>query len=299
VADHDLELLRSFRREDTEPPEGLQERIEERLWQSILAEEAGNAPARPRGVRRWYHDLLRPAVAAGAAASIAIGVAIAGDGGGAGLASCASVSRAGVLDSTAVALFGDSAATTSAPISGAIDVSEGADDDEIAKGPSASSDVARSAPRDPEQLYERLHASAEAVAGTQQADRAAFHIAMQWIGAPQVPGDLRAAMLRSLERLPGIEGALVGVDRLGRTGVVLGHLDPATGLRSQYLLDPDGGRLLESRTLTTVHVDPACPPGTYTGHDLYDTQGRPVQPADAPWLDWPLVVAACSPPDAS
>jgi hypothetical protein len=43
----------------------------------------------------------------------------------------------------------------------------------------------------------------------------------------QVPGDLRAAMLRSLEGLDGLDGAIMGVDLLGRNGLVVAACDPA------------------------------------------------------------------------
>jgi hypothetical protein len=118
---------------------------------------------------------------------------------------------------------------------------------------------------------------------------------MQWIVAQQVPADLRAAMLRSLDDMNGIDGALMGVDLLGRQGVVLSHLDIPSGLREQYVLAQDGGRLLERRSFTTSSVDPACPPGTFTEYSLYDDLGRAVSPANAPVLDWPQVVTACAP----
>jgi hypothetical protein len=307
VDDRDLELLRAFRLDEAEPPPGLQERIEERLWQSILAEEAQSAAPRSRR-RPWYADLLRPAVAAGAAATIAIGVAVGGGtDGSAGIGSGSSVSEAGVLDSTPAALFGGSNATSTSatPIAGAIDVSDSSQTDStLMRGPvldesgqldDATLEVVSEIPRDPQQLQPRLLRGASQLAGAEQAERATFHIAMRWVTSPQVPGDLRAAMLRSLDGLQGVDPAIAGVDLLGRSGIVLGHLDQTTGLRSQYLLDPSGGMLLERRTITTGYLDPACPPGTYTSHELYSSDGQPITQGDAPWIDWPIVIAACDP----
>jgi hypothetical protein len=308
VDDPDLQLLREFRASEAEPPAGMQERIEERLWRAIIDEEAAKA-SRSRPRRPWYEDLLRPAVAAGAAAMIALGVAVVGGGtdGGASIGSGSSVSKAGVFDATAGALFGESGATsaTSTPIVGAIDVGESSDDDDtLARGPVLGADGAldeattnfiNDTTRDPQELQPRLIGVADRMAGSEQADRVAFHMAMRWVVSPQVPADLRASMLRALQGVQGIDGAIAGVDQLGRSGIVVGQLDQDTGLRTQYLLDPEGGRLLEQRTFMAGYVDPACPPGTFTSHTLYGEDGRPIAQADAPWIGWPLVIAACDP----
>lgn len=309
--DDDLQLLRAFRADEAEPPIGLQARIEEQLWQAILAEEAQRAGSARTGAharRRWFQGLLRPAVAAGAAATIAAVVAFSSDGGVGVQAGPTAVARqAGVLDSTATALFGDSVArtTTGGPISGAIDLSS-RDEHDVAllRGPRVTSSgeldadtaaVVRETTRDSIQLQARLRAIASEAAGGDRTDRVAFDIAMQWVTAPEVPVDLRAAMLRSLDGMAGLDAALVGADVLGRQGVVLGHLDAATGVRTQYVLDPEGATLLERRAFTVGYVDPACPPGTFTQHELYDEDGEAVLPAEAPWLDWPIVVDACEP----
>lgn len=306
--DPDLQLLRRFRQDEASPPEGLQARIEERLWQAILAEESAAAgTSRPSALRSWYERLLRPAVAAGTAATIAIGVAVAGGGGDGGPSSSVqSLTRAGVLDGTATSLFGEPAATahTGAPIQGSIDLRSPEDMAELARGPRLADDgklddksreVIRETTRDPIDLQAQLRAGAAATAGSDPSDRVAFEVAMQWVVAPEVPSDLRAAMLRSLAGLSGVDVAIMGVDLLGRQGIVLGHLDSRTGIRTQYLLEVDGGRLLERRAFTTGYVDPACPPGTFTDHALHDEQGMEIQPADAPWLAWPPVVASCDP----
>lgn len=306
MRDRDLELLRSFRIEEAEPPPGLQSRVEERLWQAILAEEASRPPAQRRA--RWFHGLLRPAVAAAAAASIAAVVAVASDGGGTTVSGGSGGARqAGVLDSTATALFGDQVPgpAAPAPVVGVIDLSSADEQDAtLARGPRLDDEgtldadgveLVRSASRDPATLQARLRAIAADVSGRDPGDRVAFAISMQWVGSGAVPADLRAAMLRSLDGLQGVHGAVMGADLLGRDGVVLGHVDTTTGVRQQYLLDPDDGQLLERRTFTTAYVDPACPPGTFVDHGLYRSDGSPVTAADAPWLDWPLVVASCDP----
>jgi hypothetical protein len=308
VDDRDLDALRSFRLAEAEPPAGLQERIEERLWQAILAEEASRAPRAARQGESWWQQLLRPAVAAGAPATIAVAVAVmGGNGSGVGSGSASNVSQAGVFDATAASLFGASAATgtSSTPISGAVNLRETDETDRtLARGPmetadgrldDASLDAVNATTRDPEELQAQLLRTATSMVGPEQARRLTFAMTMRWVVNREVPGDLRAAMLRSLQGLPGMDDAIAGVDLLGRSGIVVGYLDPATGLRSQYLLDPDGGNLLEQRTITTAYLDPACPPGTFTSHELYDENGHPVAQQSAPWLDWPLVVEACDP----
>ncbi len=303
--DPDLQLLRSFRADEAEPPAHLQSRIEEHLWQAIIAEEADRV-SRSRAARPgWFQRMLRPLVAAGAAATLAIGVAVASDGGtGDGGLGQASVRQAGagVLDSTASSLFGSSA-STAAPIAGRIDLRTG--DERILEGPrhdgSGSSledgyaELARDLTRDPDELLRAVRASVAASGVEDPGDAVAFHVAMRWVADPAVPVDLRAAMLRSIQGVDGIDAALVGTDVLGRSGIVVGQLDRASGIRSQYVLDPNDGSLLEVRSFMTAYLDPACPPGTVTMHGAYDDSGQRIDPAAAQWVDWPQVVEACAP----
>ncbi len=303
--DPDLQLLRSFRAHEAELPAGLQARIEERLWQSILAEEAARATGRTTMRPRWFERLFRPLVAAGAAATLAIGVAVASDG-GAGNATLgqANVTQAGagILDATASSLFGGPTATA-APISGRIDLTDG--DQRLFDGPRSGvsgdpldeghAELARGLTRDPDELLQAVRASVAQSGVTDPSDAVAFHVAMRWVANPGVPVDLRAAMLRAVQGIQGIDGALVGTDALGRQGIVIGQLDRSSGVRSQYLLDPSNGTLLESRAFMTAYLDPACPPGTVTTHAAYDEDGRQIDPATAQWVAWPEVVEACAP----
>jgi hypothetical protein len=301
VDDPDLRELRRFRIDEAEPPAHLQAKIEEQLWQAILAEESAGAARRaPR--RGWLDGLLRPALAAGAALSIAAVVAVASDGGtgGGGAASSAVIQAGsgGVLDTTARTLFDTDAATTM-PTVGSIDLRSTNGDDRIADGPmhdddgsldAGSAEVASSLTRDPGALRQVLVESIDD--SSRSVDAAAFDAAMRWVVDPAVPTDLRAAMLRSLDGLDGIDEALVGVDVFGREGIVLGQLDTMSGLRTQVVLDPSDATLLERRVYTTTYVDPACPPGTFTEHEAWE-DGERIDPGDAQWLAWPIVIAAC------
>lgn len=305
--DPDLQLLRSFRAEEAEPPLGMQARIEERLWQAIMLEESSRASGRSARQPGWFQRLLRPLVAAGAAATLALGVAIASDGGSSGPGSLGQgmtvqQAGAGVLDSTANSLFGGTS-TTPTPIMGRIDLTDG--DERLIDGPRHDSsgsgledghaDLVRDLSRDPDELLQAVRSSIASSGVRDPGDAVAFHVAMRWVVDPAVPVDLRAAMLRSVEGVDGIDDALVGTDVLGRSGIVVGQLDRASGIRSQYVLDPTDGSLFEVRAFMTTYLDPACPPGTVTMHAAYDDAGERVDPSAAQWVAWPQVVEACSP----
>ncbi|MCW2924973.1 MAG: hypothetical protein JWM98_2377 [Thermoleophilia bacterium] len=310
--DRDLELLRTFRADEAVEPPGLAARVEEDLWQLVLAEEASRArrPAAGAGQRRWRGSLLRPLAAAGAAAVLAGVVAVASDGGSSGNANVvggpAREASAGLLDGAASRLFGrdggSTTATTGIP-SGKIDVTEpDAGDAALVDGPAlddgsldaSSRDLVDELPRDPTTLLATVRAAATAVDGSDPADRAAFAAAMRWVVQPAVPTDLRAAMLRSVAGMAGLDAATTGVDVLGRTGLVVSHFDSLTGLREQWVLDPERGTLLERRAFTTTYADPTtCPPGTFTEHVVLDDDGHRVDPEAVPYLDWPEVLGAC------
>ena len=306
--DPDLQLLRGFRADEAEPPPGMQGRIEERLWQSILQEEARTARGHRRAPARtgWLSGLLRPALAGGMALSLALGVAVVSDGGsGPGAAGGSSVTQANVLDRTASTLFGGASSTTSsaAPIVGTIDLRSEDDDDTLVGGPlhdpstgqldATTVEMVDAMPRDPAQLLALVREGVEQAGFDDDADALAFRVAMRWIVDASVPVDLRASMLRALGGLTGIDEARSGVDVLGRGGIVIGHLDQSSGVRTQVVLDPRAGTLREVRAFTTTYVDPACEPGTFTEHSVYGDDGSQVEPASLPWVDWPLVVEAC------
>lgn len=304
--DRDLQLLREFRLDEAEPPPHLQGRIEEQLWQAILDEEAAAAGSRRRRAGGWRQAAwLRPLVAAGAAASLALGVAVVSDGGvgsvGGATTSVTQAGSAGVFDGTANALFGQDS-SSGAPIVGSVDLTTGDDDgDELVGGPSHDStgaldadsgEFARSVTRDPAELRDLVRESIRNLGIDDADDHAAYRATMRWVVDPAVPVDLRAAMLRSLSGLQLVDPASVGFDVLGRRGIVIGHLDLDTGVRTQAVLDPDSGTLLEVRSFTTTYVDPACEPGTFTEHAAYE-DGMQIDPSSLPWADWPAVVAAC------
>jgi hypothetical protein len=194
----------------------------------------------------------------------------------------------GLLDGTARALFGtDSAASaSSAPVVGRIDLQG-----ESLSRP--STEAADALTRDPAVLRDELRASVATSGQEDPSDTIAFRTAIAWIVDPSVPTDLRAAMLRSLAGLEGIDDARSGVDMLGRPGVILGHIDARSGVRTQAVLDGSSGILRELRSFTTTYLDPACPPGTFTEYAAYDDDGAWIDPRTQPFVAWPQVVTAC------
>jgi hypothetical protein len=305
VDDPDLAALRAFRIDEIEPPAGMQARIEERLWTSIMAEESAGARRSISGARRsWLSSMLRPAVAIGAALSLAIGVAVVSDGGtgsaGIGQSNVRTAST-GLFDSTATRLFGADSADA-APVVGTVDLRAPSDEEQVVSGPThthdgslddATAELASEIPRAPARVSQLVRAGIEASGIDDPSGAAAFRATMRWVVDPAVPIEVRAVMLRSVGELDNVDDAQLGTDVLGRQGVVIGHLDETSGLRTQVVLNASTGTMLELRSYTTTYLDPACPPGTFAEHAAYDEHGDWIDPVRARWADWPIVVASC------
>lgn len=325
--DVDLRQLRAFRISESTPTDDALERIQRDVMVAIVEEEQRGhvAPAAKRPGRRalqhastrpWWSaaSLLRPAIAATAMASLALGIAVVSDGGSTrapGPQTGSSVRQAGsgVLDSAARELFGVQAAATTpgdTVLAGDVNLSEPSRDQTAAlvQGPAltdsgelddASTEIARSAARSPEALLEQVRVAVIERDGDDHAHRRIFNAAMRWVVEPAVPVDLRVAMLRAVEGLPEIAQARIDTDLTGRQGVVIAHVDSSIGIRDEYVLALESGRLLEQRSYTAAYLDPACPPVTFTSYELRDEDGMRVEPEEAPYLNWPSIVDACDP----
>ncbi|MCW2972054.1 MAG: hypothetical protein JWN72_327 [Thermoleophilia bacterium] len=306
--DDDLDLLRSYRAADAVPPRGLQERLEEDLLHAML--DATAAPVAPTPIRAtgssrpgWFANLRRPALAFGALAALAIGVATFSNGGvdlGSSTTGAAGVTQASSnpFDGTASSVFGASsgAAIETTPFADTLEAptptTEAA---ALAAGPAAASDATMEAlTRNPQRLAQVLRDAPAEQGVDDPGDRLAFHVALAWITDTRAPVQLRAALLRSLGGLEGVDAAYTSLDPLDRQGIAIGHTDTQTGLREQYLLSANGGELLERRSFTTTYVDPACPPGTYTYDEVY-VNGQAVGASQMPWRQWPNVIGDCDP----
>lgn len=319
---HDLRLLRTLGAELAEMPADLEAHVEDQVLQAIVAEElAGRdqakAPRRAatRAQRRWFGGLVRPAAAIGAAASLALGVAVISDGGpGAGspAGSVTQASSSSVFDSTASTIFGDvdapdaSGSGSSPGVVGSINLADDASESTLVDGPTRdrlghlsgeSAQLAASISRDPGAIRNLVRESVDELGIEDDGDRTSYRVTMRWVVDVAVPPDLRAAMLRSVGGLDGMDEIHLGADLLGRTGLVIGHHDDEVGIRTQALLDRGSGSLLELRSYTTAYVDPACPPGTVTEHAVFEGDRR-IDPASMPWVDWPMIIAACDDSEA-
>lgn len=279
-------------------------------------------------IARWIgaSALARPALAGVAAIALATGVAVLSDGGATSAGTSATgggVAQAStnVFDATATALFGGGGSSTDAraavngsPTLGAElpDAAAGSDDERaalLAQGPGTSQaealQRATQLPASEAKLRDLLRRASDGMRSSaaggsvaDDGDRIAFHLGMRWVVDPLVPATTRAAILRSLAGFSNIDRAVRGQDLLGRAGIVLSHYDERSGLREQYVLDPDGGDLLERRAFTTAYMDPACPPGTFTSYALFE-RGTSITADQVPWIDWPATIDSCDPSDLS
>jgi hypothetical protein len=298
----DLEQIRLYRSTDAAPPSGLQGRIEARLLEAMLDEQAqqrdGVRTSRSPRRRHFFDGLLKPALVGGVAVVAALLVAVVSDGSSPDQASLSTGAvRTAGFDSTAARLFSPQgeATQTQAPI-GRIDLTEATGAvDALASGPTSQTALndATKLPTQPAALAAALREAAAQIDNDPN-DRVAFHIGMSWVSSPRVPNHIRSHMLRAIGALNNVDPAASGSDLMGRVGVVIGHHHEATGVREQYLLDPNGGSLLERRGYVTSYVDPACTPGTYTDHAIFEN-GLEIDPASAQWLAWPVEVEACAP----
>ena len=215
--DDDLDLLRSYRAAEAEPPRGLQDRLEEDLLDAMLAASGAPAPAIPirqakqrTPSRSWRANLRRPVVAFVALAVLAGAVATVSNGGldvsGTAVDS-AGVTKASAnpLEGAATSLFGASnVASTEAdtPLVDRLDTSPAVTEATVlAAGPERASIAAIDAlSRRPQRLTRLLREAPGELGRTDQGDRIAFHIAMAWISDTAAPMDLRAALLQSGSR---------------------------------------------------------------------------------------------------
>jgi hypothetical protein len=100
-------------------------------------------------------------------------------------------------------------------------------------------------PRDPARLYERFHDAAVQCRCGNGVDDETFVVAFELLRTTPVPADLRAAILRAMALIPGIEQR-AEPDILGRPGVVVAY-DGTQG-RQALIFDPSTYDILGDRS---------------------------------------------------
>lgn len=113
-------------------------------------------------------------------------------------------------------------------------------------------------PRDPDPLLERLR---QDTAGQGKSPNGQLLVYMgDLLRTHQVPADLRAALLRSLALVNGVDVAEEETTLDGRSGVALSYTE-TSGLRSEIVLDPQTGELIGERQVVTEELG-GIPAGT-------------------------------------
>jgi hypothetical protein len=100
-------------------------------------------------------------------------------------------------------------------------------------------------PHDPERLYERLRDAAVQCRCGNGVDDQSFVVAVELLRTTPLPTDLRAAILRAMARIPGIEQH-TAPDILGRPGVAVAY-EGSQG-RQALIFDPSTFDMLGERT---------------------------------------------------
>jgi hypothetical protein len=300
----DLQAVHELFAADAIEPAGLQERIEERLWQDVLAAERNRGAKQQR---RWWQPA--PALARGgalAAAAAIVVVFLAFDNGrpGGPPASAASSDPLMVAARNVPQLDTEPAASVSpaaAPVvssSTAVVLPSGEQvpAELIAAGPGQLSlNQLDQLPRDESLLLGMLRAATASTVEAVDDDFMPFRIAASYIGDPRVPSSLRMAFIRMIGTMENIDVGDRVLDVFGRPGVAVARSDERSGLLQSYLLDEDDGRMLEYRDVVERSDDDNCAVGTVTSMLAFDSTGFPVDPSSAPYGAWPVVDPACAP----
>jgi hypothetical protein len=80
-----------------------------------------------------------------------------------------------------------------------------------------------------------------------------------------VPADLRAALYKAAAMIPGVEVTDNQATLDGTTGIAIGRLEDTSGVRQDIIIDPETGRLIGERSVSTKgDRDASIPAGTAT-----------------------------------
>jgi hypothetical protein len=307
----ELDALRSFRAQAAQVPAGLQERIEERIWQEVLVAEA--SVVHRRGVfsgrtRGWF---VRQGALAAVAAALIVVMSFSGGKPTGGAPAQASVDP---LDTAIRAIGGNGNQTTETtsltssvtdlPQSGVNIVSGDAVVFEAGDAVPVAAIAAGPAALTPEQILllpddeHALLAVLRAAGGQDDRhdpDFAPFQLGAQYVADRRIPISTRVAFVRMLRMLDGVGVGGSAVDVFGRPGVLVDRIDKTSRIQQYYLFDRQQGQLLEHRERLLAPSSPVCPAGTVIILEAFDNAGLLVDPQSIPYANWPDIEAACDP----
>lgn len=115
-------------------------------------------------------------------------------------------------------------------------------------------------PRDPHRLLNHIYRSTIGQGPSPDGE------ALVWIAdilrSGAVPADLRAAMYGAAAMIPGVTVTEGQANLNGRTGVAIGRLEDANGIRQDLIIDPATGSLIGERQVLTRDDGSGFPVGT-------------------------------------
>ncbi len=132
-------------------------------------------------------------------------------------------------------------------------------------------------PREPAALRARLYA--DAAGHGQSTDGEVLVLVADVLRSGLVPGDLRAAMYRVLQTVPGVEVTGHAAVVNGRKGVAIGRNETAGVDRQEIVIDPANGQVIGERSVAITGFD-GIPSGTVIGDTAVTRAVVDAVPAD-------------------
>lgn len=114
-------------------------------------------------------------------------------------------------------------------------------------------------PRDPTRLLTRIRHDVGNTGSS--ADGAALNRIAELLASGVTPAPVRAALYRAAALVPDVTLVAHAATLRGLTGVAIGRIEPANGIRLDLIVDPATGDLIGEREVATRRLDP-LPAGT-------------------------------------
>ncbi|MFC9919803.1 CU044_5270 family protein [Agromyces binzhouensis] len=133
-------------------------------------------------------------------------------------------------------------------------------------------------PRDPHRLLNYIYRTTIGQGPSPDGEALVWIADRLRIGA--IPADLRAAMYQAAALIPGVTVTEEQANLNGRTGIAIGRLEGANGLRQDLIIDPDTGLLIgEREVLVEDPGDSTFPVGTAIAWTAVETSVVDAAPA--------------------